>query len=377
MSIDSIVAFERCNDYGPSVRKSVERLFANLGGLEGMITRGQEIIIKPNLLTDRFPEQAVTTHPEVVRAIIRILKDFGAKPSVADSPSNVVKIEKVWQKTGFATMCREENTPLLNLEKCGSVHFNTEGGSFSIAKPLLDTGFLINVPKVKTHTLTVLTAAVKNMYGSIPGLQKATLHKIHPTVPEFAKLLASIYTKVPPHLNIADGIIGMEGDGPSAGNPTHLGFLAASRDAVIMDLALCKLLNLDCTKIDYLKLLAKDGDVKNALAGIKYAGATPDEFIKHTFKAPGTMLTTLIPRWIVRILEPYIWFAPEFSDKCTMCGRCVKACPVGALSAEPKQKPVLQRKKCIGCCCCHEICPATAITMGKSPLLKLVLRGRM
>ena len=218
------VALTRCASYSVGVQEAVEQLFALLGGLDAFVKPGQSVLIKPNLLSAREPVEAVTTHPEVVRALIRIVKKHGAEPSVADSSSNVIKIEDLWTRTGFRAVCVEEKVPLLNLEKAGSVACSVNGFSFTIAKPVTEADVVINVPKVKTHVLTIFTGAVKNMYGAVPGFQKASLHKSYPTPREFGDLMAAIYSRAKPHLSIADGIIGMEGDGPSPAGLFRSGF---------------------------------------------------------------------------------------------------------------------------------------------------------
>jgi len=381
MKNNSTVALEHCRSYDAAeLHTAMGRLLETIGGMGVFVKHGQNVLIKPNFLTDSTPDEAITTHPEVVRAIIHILKQHGAKPFVADSPSNVVKIEKVWEKTGFKAMCAAENVPLVCLEKSGAVSYKIDGFSFSIAKPILDADVIINVPKVKTHMLTILTGAVKNMYGAVPGFQKMNLHKLHPTVPEFGKLIAAIYRKVPPHLNIADGVVGMHGNGPSAGIPINLGFLAASRDAVALDLTLCRLMNIDPSAVPYLRHLSITGYPEEKQKHIESAGASAESFVIKNFKAPDTLRARMIPGWLVSILAPFVWIAPSISGKCISCGRCVKGCPVTALSfvnADKKGKPVLDRKKCIGCCCCHEVCPAKAITMVQSSLLGFVRRSKM
>lgn len=374
-----IVALEHCPGYdaGP-LQKAMGRLIDNLGGIGAFVKSGQSVLVKPNMLTDATPDEAVTTNPEVVRAIIRILKKHGAKPFVADSPANVVRIERVWEKTGFRAMCDEEQTPLVSLEKTGAVSFEVDGFAFSIARPILDADVIINVPKVKTHMLTILTAAVKNMFGAVPGFQKMNLHKNYPKADEFGRLLAAIYRHVPPHLNIADAIIGMDGDGPSAGRPFPMRFLAASSDAVALDLAICRILHIDPQVVPYLRHLTIRGNSEGKEPNVDLVGAPMNEFVFKDFKMPGTMSSNMIPGWLVKLLAPFVWIAPSISDKCVTCGRCVKGCPVNALTLIPgTAKPVLERKICIGCCCCHEVCPERAISMIQSPLLNLVRRGKM
>lgn len=362
-----MVTFEVCRNYSDSLEGALQRLLAPLGGMADFVRPGQSVLIKPNLLTDRAPEEAVTTHPEVVRAIIRAVRACGGNPSVADSPASAAKLEQVWEKTGFRALCEDEGVPLLNLERAGSLPFTMDGISFHVAKPVLETDVLISVPKVKTHTLTTLTAAVKNLYGTLPGYQKAQLHMAFPSPSEFGRMLRAINSKVRPALNIADGIVGMEGEGPAAGKPVALGFLAASKDSEAMDLALCRLLGINPAAVPYLDpARSRDPTAQSSVPQPAH------------FRVPSTLGARLIPAPLVRLLGRLIWIRPNISESaCIQCGRCVKACPVNALSLESGwPAPRLAPSKCIGCCCCHEICPEQAITMGQSPTVRLLRRGK-
>jgi len=372
------VTLSKCQDYSPvAVQAAVERMLANLGGIERFVSPGQSVLLKPNMLTDRNPDQAVTTHPEVVRALIRIVKKRGGRPIVADSPANVTKIERVWEQTGFRALCDAEDVPLLNLEKTGSVRMEAGGISFTVAKPVLEADVLVSIPKVKTHMLTIFTGAVKNLYGTIPGFQKATLHKAHPTPVEFGKLLAAIYTRTKPHLAVADAIVGMDGEGPSGGDPVKLGFLAASSDSVALDVVLCRILGIDTRSVPYFKPLKIASLGETDFSRIEMSG-TPMRDLDHVrFRIPSTLTGRLIPRPLVKLLQPFIWIRPAFSNRCVSCKRCARACPMEALHIEPGSRPILDPKRCIGCCCCHEVCPERAVEMRLSPLLSFVRRGKL
>jgi uncharacterized protein (DUF362 family)/Pyruvate/2-oxoacid:ferredoxin oxidoreductase delta subunit len=360
-----------CSDYA-AVAIAVALLIDRLGGMSAFVRPGQSVLIKPNMLTDARPDEAVTTHPEVVRAVIRIVKAAGGVPWVADSPANVADLGKVWVATGMEALCREEGIPLVNLEQAGSETIEEEGICFTIAKPVLEADLIISVPKVKTHVLTGLTGAVKNMYGVVPGFQKTALHKQYPRAREFGEMLAAVYGRARPVLAIADGVVAMDGDGPSAGAPYPLGVLAASADPVALDAVLCRMMGMDPASVEHLAVAARRGLGVCDLRRIEIEGDGISVKPSRACRLPKTVPTSLIPKWLVKMIQPFVWHRPSFNERCISCGQCVKACPVNAISLRPKERPELELAKCIACCCCHEICPVHAITMEPSPLFKLV-----
>lgn len=370
------VTLAHCNAYNAELPSALEALLEPLGGMRAFVTPGQTVLIKPNMLTHRHPDQAVTTHPELVRAIIRAVKTAGGAPVIGDSPASAVRIDRVMEDTGFVALCREEDVPLMRFEAAGSVPCNQAGFSFNIAKPIRDADVVINVPKIKTHTLTTLTAAIKNTYGAIPGYQKALLHKRYANPQDFGKLLWAIYQAVAPDLHIADGIVGMEGAGPAGGTPVNLAFLAAASDGVAMDLAISRLLGIDPRTVPYLPPSITPPDPVTPALQDTHFNNTPVH--ARTIALPSTLAARMIPRGLTRLLEPFVWIRPAMNHACTRCGQCIKACPMDALTLPPETSvPELDPARCIGCCCCHEICPAKAITMTQSPLLNLIRRGKL
>lgn len=371
------VVLVRCPRYGDEVEDALRKAFELLGGLRNFIRKGQKVLLKPNMLSARRPEEAVTTHPQVLRALIRLLKAIGAELAVGDSPANVMKIEEVWDRTGFGAVCLEEGVPLLNFERSGARGFAKNGFSFAIARPVLEADVVINLPKVKTHLLTIFTGAVKNSYGSVPGFQKTTLHKDFPKPKQFSELLSEVYAAAKPHLNIADAVVGMEGDGPSGGRPVSLGFLAVSPDGVALDSILCDLLGIRRDVVPYFGPARTRGLGETDCRMIELRGDRMDGLRPRSFQVPGTLRGRLIPGLLARALGRYLWIRPSFATHCTACGRCVKACPMGAVGLEGGRAILKSGELCIGCCCCHEVCPSGAIQMKMSPLLSLLRGGRM
>lgn len=369
------VAAAQCRSYDPTdLARVVSDLLNALGGVRQLLGNAQKVLIKPNLLTDRAPDAAVTTHPEVVRPLIREFKKAGATVTVADSPANVTKIEQVWDKTGFSALCREEDIELVNLEKAGVQHVGVGTSTLPIARPVLDADLIVNVPKVKTHVLTTLTGAVKNLYGTIPGFRKATMHKDRHMPRDFAEVIAALYRILKPQLSVADGIVGMDGEGPSNGTPYPMGLVLASTDAAAMDTTLCGLMGIPVKRVPYLAALAGSGDIPDVNATL-WIGNRAQSIPAP--KLPRTAPLHLIPNLLVRAIDPLIWIRPTFGQSCKFCGRCVAACPAAALSQNDRELPTLLAAKCIACCCCHEVCPSKAVTMNLSPLLRFFRGGSL
>ena len=373
---DQKIIFGYCDSYEPNiVGKVLAELLQPLGGMRAFVKQGQSVLIKPNMLTNRRPEQGVTTHPELVRAVIKAVKAAGGLPCVGDSPASAVKIDQVVSDTGFVDLCREEDIPLIRFEATAPVTIEKDGFRFNIAKAVMDADVVINMPKVKTHVLTTFTATVKNTYGCIPGYQKAMLHKRFTKTSDFGRLVWAVHKAVAPTLNIADGVIGMEGAGPSGGTPVKLNFLTASIDGVSLDLALCNLLGINPKAVPYLPPNVKaSGSTELETVDIMHNGRAVEA---REIELPNTFGARMIPRWVANLIEPFVWIRPAIDDTCIKCGRCVKACPAEALSIENKNRPVLAPKACIGCCCCHEVCPVNAIEMTQSPLLNFIRKGRL
>ncbi len=362
------VFFVRCGDYGPALAEALERLFGLAGWLDDTAAlTGKRVLLKPNLLTDRTPDQAVTTHPELVRHVIRRFKAAGALVTVGDSPANTANLREVWRATGMAAVCAEEDVPLVSFEQAGVRAFERDGFAFSVARPVLEADLIVNLPKVKSHSLTLLTAAVKNIYGAIPGYSKTTLHRLHPKPATFGRLIRALWQVMPPTWSIADGVVGMEGQGPANGRPVRLGFLAAAEDPFALDRALCGVLHIDARRVPYLAAQPAPEQTPPAVSG--------DRVAVDAFETPaGGHLLGLLPEWLVQRAGGLIWVRPAFTESaCVGCGLCEQACPVHAIVLRPDtRRPALARGRCISCSCCHEVCPAGAIRMSQSRILRLM-----
>jgi len=365
------VAFEKCPAYETlGVDAAVRAAVDKIGGIGAFVQPGQTVLLKPNLLTDSAPDAAITTHPEVVRAAIRLVKEAGGTCLVGDSPASVIKHERVWERTGMRALCDEEGVELITLEMEGAREFRKDRQVFDVSQRVLDADVVINLPKVKTHVLTSLTCAVKNIYGCVPGMAKAGLHKQYFNAADFGRVVAAIYDVVRPALTIADGVVGMTGNGPSSGEPTPMGFVAASADGVALDRCMCRVLGMEPRAVPYLSVLCRRGVGEHDERRIKVVGPELETLLLGPVALPNTLRSRLVPSWLGRMFAPLLWCRPTFLDNCVYCGLCVQTCPTDALTQEKGAKPVLAPKQCIECCCCHEVCPAKAIEMQLSPMFQ-------
>ena len=371
------VSISKCNSYDiKEVQGAVDSCLDKLGGLSSLIKPDDRVLIKPNILIAKPPEEAVTTHPSLIEAIIIAVKKAGAVPLVGDSPGGLVgNVRGHWKVTGIEEVCNRLNVEILNFESSGVYEKRINGNHYHIAKPVLDADFIINVPKIKTHGLTILTCAIKNMYGTIPGLTKVNYHKEAPKPSDFAELVVDIFALSKPSLNIVDGIIGMDGNGPSAGNPKEMGLILASTDSVAIDSLICQILGKNPLKVPINKNAYERGLGEADINKIKVLGYQPD--VIDDFKWPPNISSSLdmVPSFISKGLMRFWWSRPVIDPEvCTKCGKCVKNCPVEALSAGVKI-PEFDYPECINCMCCMEMCPEKAVKLEKSMLSKLLSRN--
>ncbi|MDP3066700.1 MAG: DUF362 domain-containing protein [Methanobacteriaceae archaeon] len=369
------VSIAQCASYDlDDVKKAVRTSTDNIGGIDSFVDKGDKVLLKPNLLQARPPEDMVTTHPKILEAVILEVKECGGIPMVGDSPGGPASgMKEYWKVTGLEDVCRHHDVKLLNFEKMGSYPKTRNGRDYYISKPAMDCDLLINLPKIKTHGLTIFTCAVKNMFGTVPGFTKVEYHKKAPQPSEFAKIVVDIYALAQPGLNIVDGVVGMEGNGPSSGDPRDLGMVLAGKNGVTMDSLICHILGKEPLKVPTNAIAGEQGLGETDIHKIKVLGDIPA--VKN-FKWPPNMSQTLefIPGSLARGLMKYFWVRPAIDsnkcDKCDKCGKCVESCPTEAVKCGV-YIPEFQYPECINCLCCMEMCPYGAVYIDKSLIYRL------
>lgn len=367
------VSVVKCNSYEPAVvEQAIRKIIDLLGGITFFVKPNSSVLVKPNLLMSKQPEYGITTHPEVVRAVIHILKEINCKIVVGDGPSvwgqYIENVDEVYNITGIKKVCQQEDVLLVNFDK------RRMRDKFPLTSALDECDYLISLPKFKTHEFTLITGAIKNLFGLVSGTYKTELHKNYFEPPEFAKILVDIYQETKPALTIIDGILAMEGDGPAtAGKLRQLNLLLGASDCVALDTVMAKIMGIRDQDVLTTKEAAARGLGENQLSRIKIEGEDIDKLNIRPFILPvTTSKVTKLPEPIKKILKSLIKYYPySLHLKCTHCGRCVQICPHQCISF--KNKGIcFDYKKCIACFCCQETCPEAAIGVKKSILAKLI-----
>lgn len=376
----SKVVLIKCQSYErEGVSLAVKQGISLLGGIDKFIQKEERILLKPNFLSGKPPEDCVTTHPEVFRAVAEICFEAGVNLFYGDSPG-YQKPLRVAEKSGIAAVARELNIPIVDFERGEVQHFSSghQNKQFTIANGILNSDGFISLPKLKTHNLTKITGAVKNQFGCIPGFLKAEFHVKLPAVDDFSKMLVDLNLFLKPRFFIMDAVQAMEGNGPGSGKPYQLNLLMFSDDPVAIDSVACKILNVKPERVLTNLYGQKFGLGKMCLEDIEILGDDISNFYAPDFEVQRGPELNSNRALKYRFLKNLISNKPVIdSDKCDRCGFCIDQCPV-----EPKALyisdgngdsfPRYNYNLCIRCFCCQEICPRGAIS-AKLPVIRRIV----
>jgi uncharacterized protein (DUF362 family) len=335
----------------------IDSLLRPLGSLKNFIKKGDRVLLKVNLLNATIPSKAVITNPLLVKKTAEAVLQIGGEPYIGDSPSGQFtkrRLKKVYERGGLLEISQElgielnyetttELVPIPNgirLKKAPICTFITHADK------------IIALPKIKTHSYMIMTLATKIMYGAVPGLTKAKYHALFIKRPSFADMLLDILSITKPDLIIMDGIIGMQGQGPASGTSVNLGVLLAANDPIAMDIAVCKILNIEPIGIPVLKRAKIRGLWPQE---ITYPKLTPKDVNYADFILPSTADYLLTG-------EKTPHQQPQVNTKCNTCGLCEEICPKDAITITSKGAQI-NYSNCIKCYCCHEVCPEEAIEL--------------
>jgi len=339
---------------------------------------GKKVLLKVNLLMGKSPDEAITTNPDFVIAVARTIKKYGGQPFLADSPGgpfNKTALKFAYSKSGYIEPA-EAGEYELNYNTEYYIVESPEGyraKSFKICSFVQEADLIINLPKLKTHGLTLYTGAIKNMFGLVPGITKAEYHLKLQKINDFCHMLLDLHEAITPDLTIMDGIQGMEGDGPSSGITRQFNTVIASRSAIDLDIVVSYLLRKDKYKKDPLPAAISERGIP-----VDFDKKIIPDWVKEYFndvKTPkvdktSNLIDRRIPEPISKFIEQFIRPKPVILDNCIACGICAENCPAEVIII--KEKAEIDLSGCIRCFCCQELCPHNAVEI-KYPLLGKIL----
>jgi len=342
-----------------NVHEAIDRVFE----LFPMRVKGKEILLKPNVLRASSAQESIVTHPAVLRAVVEKMEAMGATSIVVgDNPGlfSYGANEETFTKTGLMQAAKGHYKNIGDDSR--KVDFNTKFmPTVSVSSAVLDADIVISLPKFKTHGLTVLTGAIKNSYGILPGAQKAMLHKAAGSPERFHEVVVDVFRLRVPDFFIVDAVVGMEGNGPASPDLRNIGLILASDNAVAIDAVIATMMGCDPGRLRFLQKAKEAGLGDYDLNSIEVIGELkplPD------FKLPPLGGEAILRNEAMQsIIHDRTLLRPGADPvKCTGCGTCIDHCPMSALSLI-ENIPQVDAARCIACFCCQEMCPEQAIAL--------------
>ncbi len=363
------VALIRCSTYDEAEVLGAVRSGINLlGGIDLFAAADERILLKPNVLAGDPPERSVCTHPAILKAVGRLFLERGCTVSYGDSPGNGDPLSNL-TTAGLTAAAEELGLQLADFDRGRQVEKR-----LLIANGVLAAEGIVSLSKLKTHMVTRMTGAVKNLYGCIPGQTKRRYHFSHPNAFDFSQLLVALNLLLKPkvRLHIMDGIMGMEGNGPRNGDPVPLGVLLFSIDPVALDTVMCNLIELDPVRVTTNGPGRRWGLGTYRTDEIEIIGDSLAAARPASFNVKRGTIRDLSSQGLLARVDNFIARRPVLDKaKCVLCGQCVQACPVQPRAldwdrGDQNRPPRYTYSRCIRCYCCQEICPEGAISVKRT-----------
>ena len=386
------VFVRRCPSYDtPELMSAVSDALAAIG-MKKDDFRGKTVVIKPNLVMKKPSEADATTHPAVLDALLSYLDNCDTKQVlIAESmggPYTESALRAVYEVCGIAEVVSHHNAAL-NFDTTAGTLPAPDGEAskmFDIITPVMEADVLINLCKLKSHSLTRMSGAIKNTFGTIPGLVKFEYHARFSDYTDFNRMLVDLSAVLHARcvmLDLCDAIVGMEGNGPTGGTPRQIGCLLASRNPFALDTLASALLSCE-HEVPMITEAARRGYCPVDADKVNAVGDGWRELILSDFAPPETAHTGRNPlHWLPNLFggKLYRWFSPHpviRTLSCVGCGECARSCPVHTIeltkNKDGKKKAHIKPDACIRCFCCQELCPYNSVDIKKNPLMKLIAR---
>ena len=377
-----LVSIVPCETYAPDeCEAALVSVLEPLGGLD-WVRPGMRVAIKTNLVAGAKPEKAVTTHPTLLAAITRLLKARGASVVIGDSPGNLFNtsvLNRAYTLSGLKEA--EEAGAELNLdcsEKDAYAENAVQAKRFTYTAWLDGADAIINFCKLKSHGMMSLSAAAKNLFGTIPGTMKPEYHYRFPNPNDFADMIVDLDEYWKPTLNLCDAVTAMEGNGPTQGTPKHVGALLASKNPHCLDVLAATLIGLEPKDVPTVAAAIRRGLCPETAETLTVAGdwkpfvQTDFELIRNRNSLLFVGGNNLFGKAVRGAINACLESKPKVkTSACVGCGKCRDICPAHTIAIK-NRKAVIDRKNCIKCFCCQEFCPVGAMRVHRSPVARIL-----
>ena len=368
----SVVKVEdpNCED---EVKRAISDSIDLLGGLSSLVRKNDKVVLKPNLEAPRRSDSAATTSMIFIERLVELTRKAGAKPVVAEGPFMNYDTTTVFKITGVEELCKRLGVDLVDLNNTESLEVPVPRGKahkkLRIPRVIMEADKLINIPKMKTHHLTTLTCAMKNLKGVLPGRDKQLSHVrgLHQAIADINKVVHS-------DLVVVDGIVAMEGMGPTFGKVVPLGVVVAGTNDLAVDAVCARIMGIEPNDVEHLRIAFHDFSMD--VEDVETVG-TPLQDLKATLQIPHESRMYTLAQRSAHVLDRYFYqtvrpgrsLFPLLSglfgghpridaSKCSACGLCVRSCPVDAIDLPAKR---IRASKCVDCLVCSELCPLQAV----------------
>ena len=354
---------------------SLRREFVRVLGKFNFAERGERIVLKPNVSSPLPSSTGATTDVRVVEIVARYLKRMGVEPVIMEAPIQIYDFEETMGITGFRKMCEDLGIDLINPEEDKKVRVSIGDEDIHLPETLLDADGIVNIPKLKTHTLTGVSLGMKNLKGFLTREGRRRFHSknIHLLI---ALLNEKLLHKI--RLSVMEGIVGMEGPGPTHGRPVKGDLLIVGDNNISVDMVACKILGVDFHSVEQISYAMERNLPGSDFEKIRIFGEMPllkfEIPLRRRSLLSNWVMKSRMISWSLRRLNIPLKIRdkPVISEgKCSRCLRCVKICAANAITP-----PRIDYRKCVGCMQCLEVCPNSAIEIeGRGHKLLRILTG--
>ena len=360
------------------IENKLREAFSALG-IDISTFKGKKVVIKPNLVMKKSPEHAATTHPIFLSALLSLLFKAGISPTIAESPGGVysaARLLSIYRGCGIEDEAKKYDCTLnfdVYSRRCGYDEGITSK-SFDIITPIADADVIIDLAKLKSHSLTKMSGAVKNMFGTVPGIVKFEMHSAYPDINDFSSVICDIcamHMKNKSFISITDGIVGMEGDGPTGGDARQIGVILVSRDPFLSDAVAARIIGFDHNDVPILSEGVRRGYIPQSIDDIRLCGDDVNSLILNDFKLPNSQRLAELRFFSHGIMGRFFMPSPSVTKKCRGCGECAASCPEHTIKIS-NGRAHIDASKCIRCYCCQELCPFTAITIKRNIFINII-----